>query len=215
DENFPHHGTNLWPEDQEKSDVAEYWFDHGMLPDVRGERPNFASSVALFSRDIIENLLARQPVDHVIETYKKHPLPERGAIFTALRTGENPLPLTALELAMDVLTDGLLGIEQQLESSGGPYILGGFSMVDITMMACLHRLEDTHLDNLLAHPALPELENYWQRLQARYSYKAGILDWHDEQNFRSAIVEVFGNKPSPHLGMLEQKLSAKAAVVSP
>lgn len=211
DEQFPEHGEKLWPTDPEKTEFAEYWFEHGMLPDVRGERPNFASAIASFSLQLLEHMLKRQPLDHVIEKYKKHPLPERGAMFTALRKGERRLPQLAMDVVMDVLVDGLLGIERQLEKTVGPYILGEFSMVDITLMACLHRMEDIHLDGLLSQEALPELNSYWQRLQARPSYKAAILDWHDEENWRSAIIEIYGDQPSPHLGLLQQKLAEKAA----
>ena len=31
--------------------------------------------------------------------------------------------------------------------------------------------------NLLSHPRLPNLANYWNTIQARKSYKEGILDY--------------------------------------
>ncbi|MEM8937262.1 MAG: hypothetical protein AAGC77_12720 [Pseudomonadota bacterium] len=209
DDQFPESGERLWPSDPGKVAVAQYWFDHGMLPDVRGERPNFASAIAMVSLPLLEHMLCRQPMEHVIETYKSHPLPERRAVFTALRTGERRIPAAAVEAALDLIVDGLVGVEKQLEESGGPYVLGAFSIVDITMMACFHRLEDVQLQGVFDHPALKHVREYWRRLQARPSYTSAVIDWHDHANWRTAIVEVFGDAPSPHLGAVVDKLDAR------
>jgi hypothetical protein len=64
------------------------------------------------------------------------------------------------------------------------------------MMACFHRLEDVSLDVLLRHDTVPLLSAYWDRLQARPTYQVAVVDWHDEENFRSAICEVYGDQRS-------------------
>ncbi|MEL7185942.1 MAG: glutathione S-transferase N-terminal domain-containing protein [Pseudomonadota bacterium] len=209
DQTFPDHGARLWPSDPKKAEVAQFWFEHGMLPNQRSESRNFASAIATVTLPLLAHMLRRQPLDHVVERYKKHPLPERGALFTSLRTGERAAPPAILDAALDLIAEGLNSIEEQLKDNGGPYVLGDFSMVDITMMACFHRLEDVRLDSVFGHASLSALNQYWPRLQHRPSYKAAITNWHDEENWRSAIDEVFGEAPSPHLETLKKKIDGR------
>ena len=67
------------------------------------------------------------------------------------------------------------------------------------MMACFHRLEDVRLDDILQETLVPRLSSYWVRLQGRPSYRTAITDMHDEENFRTAIVDVLGDRKSPQL----------------
>ena len=93
-----------------------------------------------------------------------------------------------------------------LSDFGGPWLLGNFSLADVTMMACFHRLEDAHLDAILEDGRLPNLGNYWHRLKARPSYREGILDWHDEAWWCQAIRDVYGDAPSPMLDPIRERL---------
>ena len=67
------------------------------------------------------------------------------------------------------------------------------------MMACFHRLEDVRLDDILQENLVSRLGGYWERLQGRPSYRSAITDMHDEKNFRTAIVYVFGDGKSLQL----------------
>ena len=206
DQTFPDHGEKIWPSDPKEAEFAEYWFEHGMLPNQRSEGRNFASAIATVTLPLLAHMLRRQPLDLVVERYKKHPLPERGAMFTSLRTGDQTTLPAILDAALDLIAEGLINIEKQLKDNDGPYVLGDFSIVDITMMACFHRLEDVRLDVVFGHPSLSALNQYWSRLQQRPSYKTAITDWHDKENWRSAIDEVFGKAPSQHHELLKKKI---------
>ena len=112
---------------------------------------------------------------------------------------------------VDKLCQGLIRLDRQLEKSGGPWLLGEFTLPDITMMACFHRLEDVRLDDILDDGTVPRLSEYWERLQERPSYREAITDMHDEDNFRTAIAEVFGDGKSPHLDQARQTLKQLSA----
>lgn len=207
DEQYPNDGNSLWPTDAQRVAVAEYWFDEGMLDDTRPIGSNFGSAIAHLSRPLLAHMLQRQPLDAVVERYKHHPLENRGKGFVALRKGMMPPPEIHAE-AMSYFIDGLQLLNSQLSEFGGPWLLGDFSVVDITMMACFHRLEDLHLDELLQHDKLPKLGEYWQRLQSRPSYQTAIVDWHDAVNWRTAIDEVFGDSVSPEFEQAAAMLAA-------
>ena len=109
------------------------------------------------------------------------------------------IEIEGMAMVLEKLCQGLIRLDRQLEKSGGPWLLGDFTLPDITMMACFHRLEDVRLDDILQESLVPRLGSYWERLQARPSYRTAITDMHDEENFRTAIVDVFGDGKSPQL----------------
>jgi len=69
-------------------------------------------------------------------------------------------------------------IDDALGQTGGPWILGAqFSLADITLGCVLLRLEETgFLGSFPAKGGLGRLAAYYQRLQARPSWKAAIVD---------------------------------------
>ncbi|MEM7280651.1 MAG: glutathione S-transferase family protein [Pseudomonadota bacterium] len=195
---YPDSGTRLWPTDTRELKIADFWFDEGMLKDDQPLGTNFGTSIAFLSRPLLARMLQRQSLELVIEKYKRHPIEQRRKGFVALRKGVQA-PREVEERALSILINALRVVNDQLAQSGGPWVLDEFSVVDITMMACFHRLEDIHLDDLLAHKTLPELSGYWERLQNRPSYQSAIVAWHDEENWRSAIKDLYGDKKSPIL----------------
>jgi hypothetical protein len=116
----------------------------------------------------------------------------------------------AQERVLNLLTEGLIRVERQLGRSGGPWLLGDYSITDITMMVCFHRFEDVRLDAILFETSLRRTADYWLRLQQRPSYREAVLDWHEEENWRSATREVFGEGQSPQLELLRQKIASAA-----
>ncbi len=204
DEQFPKRGARLWPEDEERRQIAGYWFEEGMLDENGLYGSTFGLAIPILSHPILAHTLSRQPLDLVVEKYRHHPLEIRGKRFTALRRDGTASPPEILTAALNSVCRGLREIDGLLDRFGGPYILGDFSLPDITMMACFHRLEDVRLDGLLDHVTVPRLRDYWQRLQERPSYKIAVTDWHDEVNWRTALTEIFGDRPSHRL---EQALS--------
>jgi glutathione S-transferase len=69
-------------------------------------------------------------------------------------------------------------IDDALGETGGPWILGAqFSLADITLACVLLRLEETgFLASYLERGGLERVDAYYQRLKARPSWKAAILD---------------------------------------
>ena len=129
----------------------------------------------------------------------RHPVEQRRQIFLRLHTeGAEFLPPQAIEGTLSALCGGLAKADDNLAEFGGPWLLGDFSLADITMMACFHRLEDAGLDGLLADGSVSRLGAYWNRLRSRPSYSAGITDWHDD-GWRSAIDDIRGAESSPLL----------------
>ena len=70
-------------------------------------------------------------------------------------------------------------------------MLGAFSQIDVTLMACFHRLEDVSLGDALRETSLDHVGSYWERMQARPSYVEGIEQWHGGE-MREAMAELFG-----------------------
>jgi glutathione S-transferase len=52
-----------------------------------------------------------------------------------------------------------------------------YTAVDSCMTSILHRVNEMRFSSLLSSPKLPNLANYWATIQARQSYKEGILDY--------------------------------------
>lgn len=210
DEKYPDSGVRLWPSDQQRQQIANYWFEEAMLKEDLPMDGNFGNAVASISLPILVNTLQRQPLKVLQAKMARHPLRQNAEIFLNLHQQGWEVSEDAHGRVLSLLTDGLLRVEKQLERSGGPWLLGDYSITDITMMACFHRFEDVRLDAILAEPALRKTSDYWQRLQQRPSYREAVLDWHEEENWRSAIREVFGTGESKLLQPLRRKLASAA-----
>ena len=199
DDERPDSGVRLWPEEPRRRSWAAEWFELGMLDDTKPMGATFGTAIPLITLPILARLLQRQPTETVSANMARHPVEQRRQIFLRLhREGSGSLPPPVMDGALDALCRGLATAEENLAAFGGPWLLGDFSLADITMMACFHRLEDVGLDGLLRDESVPHLGAYWDRLRTRPSYSAGITDWHDD-GWRSAIEEIRGSEPSPLL----------------
>ena len=210
DDAHPESGQRLWPAEAPRQAFAEQWFQLGMLDDSRRLGTTFGTAIPVLTLPILAKLLERQPVETVAANMGHHPVPQRRALFMRLRErekGAGELPPQALEGALDSLCQGLATANGNLAEFGGPWLLGEFSLADITMMACFHRLQDVGLEAALHDEAVPHLGGYWERLQARHSYAEGVTKWQDA-GWRSAIEEIWGGAPSPLLSDIRRRLSA-------
>ena len=206
DQQYPDSGARLWPINEDEVRIAEFWFDEGMLKDDQPLGSNRGTSVALLTLPLLARMLSRQPLELVVEKYQRHPMESRRKAFVGLRKGGGALPPKVMETGARTLVSGLKTLDAQLGSSPGPWALSEFSVVDITMMACFHRLQDLRLDGILQHQALPNLSGYWASLRKRPSYQSAILDWHDEVNWRSAVRELDGAADNPFLEPILRRL---------
>ncbi len=207
DEYFPDSGISLWPSDAERARLAGEWFEEGMLTQDAPLGLTFGNAIPVVSGELLAHTLQKQPLEAVEQNMSHHPIETRAKMFVRLRRHGSNISSEKMDVLLTTLARGLRSINQQLADTDGRWLLGDFSLPDITLMACFHRLKDVHLDDALRHPVVPNLAPYWERLQERPSYKTGITDWHDQDNLRPAIAEVYGGKPSRYLDQLNQKLA--------
>ena len=197
DKIYPDSGVRLWPSDPERLSIAQKWFDEGMLKENERYGSNFGMGIPILSHPILAQTLQKQPLDLVVQKYRNHPIESRGKRFTTLRREGRAFPKEIFTEALSHVCRGLIEMNELLDRFGGPWLLGDFTLPDITMMACFHRLKDVKLDVLLNHEAIPLMARYWDGLQKRKSYQEAVLNWHDEENWRAALKVVYGEGPSP------------------
>lgn len=205
DDYAPQQGTPLMPTDKEALAVLDHEIMENALRSDIGLGENFGTSIAGASTYILANILKRRPVLAVMWDYlTKHPDPMRKIAFCVLRL-RGGLPKPLYEKFIRKLAGGLADTEQRL-ADGRDYMFGAYSMLDVMMTAHLHRIADVHLDAILQTGKLPHLAAYWQRVQARASYKPAITDLHSWE-WRAAMDDVYQGQPSPFLPLLETELA--------
>ena len=207
DNHAPTQGTALIP----KSAAGLAALDEQVMENaLRGDialGDNFGTSIAGASTYILAHILKRRPALAVMWDYvTKHPDPMRKFAFCVLRL-RGGLPKPLYKKFIHRLALGLADCEQRL-ADGRDYMFGDYTMLDIMMTAHLHRLEDVHLDGILATGKLPHLAAYWQRVQARPSYQPAITDQHSWE-WRAAMDDVYQGQASPFLPLLESQLDAR------
>ena len=197
DDNYPDNGQKLWPSDPARIKIAQKWFEDGMLNEDARYGSNFGMSIPILTHPFLAHTLNKQSLDLVVEKYRNHPIKSRGQRFTELRRHGKAFPKEVFTEALTNVCRGLSDINKLLEKYGGPWLLGEFTLPDITMMACFHRLSDINLGVLLSHEKVPLVWDYWARLQERPSFQEAVLNWYDYKNWRPSIIEVYGNRISP------------------
>ena len=200
---FPEQGERLWPTDASRQEIVQEWFDTGMLKDDAPEDA-FGTAIAMLTVPVLQTVLKMHPEAWLEESLSRHPTPFRIPLYLGMRRApEIPPPPSS---AIDAVCRGLKRANENLTQFGGPWLLGDFSLADVTMMACFHRLEDVHLVQILHDQRLPELGDYWERLQGRRSYEEGIVAWHDNEYWRKAIEDIYGQRQSPILEQVREHL---------
>jgi glutathione S-transferase len=207
DNHAPKQGTPLLPQSEAGlAALDEQIMENALRSDIAlGD--NFGTSIAGASTYILANILKRRPALAVMWDYlTKHPDPMRKFAFCVLRL-RGGLPKPLYEKFIRRLALGLADCEQRL-ANGRDYMFGDYTMLDIMMTAHLHRIEDVHLDSILTTGKLPHLAAYWQRVQARPSYKPAMSDQHSWE-WRAAMDEIYKGQASPFLPLLESALDAR------
>ena len=194
---FPNSGEMLWPREAKRRKIAEKWFKEGMLNEDGRYGSSFGMGIPILTHPFLAYTLNKQPIDLVVKKYKNHPIKSRGKRFTELRLEGKAFPPEVFSEALKNICRGLIEINKLLEDYGGPWLLGNFTLPDITMMACFHRLADINLEVLLCNDKVPLVGDYWVRLQSRPSFQEAIVNWYDYENWRPAIIEVYGDQISP------------------
>ena len=206
DQLHPEQGVRLIPQDPELDEAVKAWVLQSSLRDDIKFGKSLGTSIPMLSSPVIKACINRQPAFHVVKKFRKHPVLSRRVNFFLLRFLP-VLPKVVFHDSVATVANALVSIEKALNDGGGPFLLGEFTQVDVMMMAHFHRLEDVALAEMLNWDNLPNIREYWQRLQVRPSYKTAVTDW-PEENWRWAIQKVFGGKPSPRLPELKRKVSS-------
>ncbi len=175
----------LVPDDPARRDEMQRWIDRSSLtgdPLAHGDAsagnavpsltvPIFAAMIDRIAyRNILEGLLfhfdRRRPL--VFLLFKLLGLEKLHRLAPAMKT------LARSRRRMGRHLDAL---EEKL-ASGGPWILGdAFSLADVSWLVIFERLEQVDsLHLFLGEGRRPACTAYWQRLRARPSYRAAILE---------------------------------------
>ncbi len=211
DQYAPEQGTPLWPKDSSARQQLEAQISESALDDKVEIGENFGSSTAGASIYLLANILRRRPALAVMRDYLfRHPNKRRAVLFVVLRLFGG-LPGSFYKKFIRRLASGLVAMEQSLQH-GKEYFLGDYSAIDAMLAAHFHRLEDIALGELLSSGEFPNIKAYWQRLQQRPSYEKAILSEHEEE-WRTAIQEVYGDKSNPYIGMLRREVEKYRAEV--
>jgi glutathione S-transferase len=129
-------------------------------------------------------MIERIPYWNIVEGLLFHYDRKRPMIFLTFKfRGLDKLP--SLAPAMKILARSrkqmgvhLDALEAQLESTGGPWILGeAFSLADVSWLVIFERLRQVDSLHVFTGDGLrPRCGEYWERLTKRPSYQAAILD---------------------------------------
>ena len=210
DDYAPEQGTPLMPTDKQALAVLDQEIMENALRSDIGLGENFGTSIAGASTYILANILKRRPALAVMWDYlTKHPDPMRKFAFCVLRL-RGGLPEPLYEKFIRRLARGLADTERRL-ADGRDYMFGSYCMLDVMMTAHLHRIADVHLDAIFNSGKLLHLAAYWQRVQARASYKPAITDQHSWE-WRAAMETVYRGQPSPFLPLLESELAKRQSI---
>jgi glutathione S-transferase len=169
-------GTDLFPDNINK-DRFNNLLDFVKLDEEKDLGETLGTTAGGISATILVRLLCKRPLLSVIWDYStKHSIKKRVPIFILLRILGKPPEKLCKKMAL-ALSKHLVYIEDILRHEK-PFIMGDkYTAIDSCMTSILHRVNEMRFSSLLSSPKLPNLANYWATIQARQSYKEGILDY--------------------------------------
>ena len=199
DEYQGNNAINLWPLDPKKKETLRKWVYDTTIDESVKLGQSFGTSIPLFSTGLIEVLIKKLSLKTILNIIFNHPRRERKVVFVmmyflSIKNKIGPL-------AYESFVNGLFEIENQLSDQG--FLFDDFGHADINLMCCFNRLEELGLGPVLHMDTFPKISSYWKNLQARPSYKEGILNFVDHEQ---TIEEAFPDKFNPHLANLVAKV---------
>jgi len=129
-------------------------------------------------------MVAYIPYREIVRGLLTHPNQERPLFFALLKfrsvhglPGIRPV-MRILHRARACMADHLDALGRQLERHGGPWIAAErFTLADISWVVLLDRLAEADWDQYFwGGGKRPAVAAYWERLQARPSYRSEIVD---------------------------------------
>jgi len=183
----PDGSAALVPADPALQVEMKTWVDRGIISsaDPMENMPERAGScIPALTLPVFVTAIRYIPLRRILVGFLFHPDKARPAFFAAaklfgLRVMLSQKPVKSMvHQARDHMRHHLAGLVQQLDGSGGPWILGKqYTLADITWSCMILRLHETGwLDFYLRDPDLAAVGDYFVRLQARPSWKAAITE---------------------------------------
>jgi len=179
-------GRQLLPSDPAIKALVERWTDCASLVGnaLQGPERRAGHCVPGLTMPIFATMVAYIPYREILKGLLTHPNKERPLFFTLLRFRTvHGLPklspvMKALRRARRHMGNHLDSLAQLLDGHGGPWIAGAqFTLADVSWVVILDRLVEADWDDYLwGNGKRPTIAAYWERLQARPSYRSEILE---------------------------------------
>lgn len=169
-------GTDLFPVNINQ-DRFNNLLDFVKLDEDKELGETLGTTAGGISATILVRLLCKRSLLSVIWDYStKHSIKKRIPIFILLRILGKPPEKLSKKMAL-ALSKHLVYIEDILKHEK-PFMMGDqYTAIDSCMTSILHRINEMRFTNLLTSENLPNIAKYWKIIQARPSYKEGILDY--------------------------------------
>jgi len=185
-EHAPPGSPALVPENLSLRDKMEYWIDRSSItgdPLNRGDE-SAGNAIPGLTVPIFAAMIDRIALWKILEGALFHFDKRRPFVFLTLKLlGLEKLnriapAIKAIARSHRQMRAHLDALEQQLQKSGGPWILGSvFSLADVSWLVIFQRLVQVDsLDVFLGEGRRPACAAYWARLRERPSYRRAILD---------------------------------------
>ena len=169
-------GTDLFPVNINQ-DRFNNLLDFVKLDEDKELGETLGTTAGGISATILVRLLCKRSLLSVIWDYStKHSIKKRIPIFILLRILGKPPEKLCKKMVL-ALSKHLVYIEDILKHEK-PFMMGDqYTAIDSCMTSILHRINEMRFTNLLTSENLPNIAKYWKIIQARPSYKEGILDY--------------------------------------
>lgn len=162
-----------------RTELCDRWCERGSLPSggppSKHELHRFTGiAIGLLSQPSIVGCgLSTITTIDLLWALFRHPQPMRVVLRFVQRFMGMALPDWKMRQALEAVEFALDDMEEQL---GRTQFLAGdeYSLADVTWTANLSRLSDLGYGPLLIHPRT-HVRNYWDRMQARQSFKEAIV----------------------------------------
>ena len=182
----PPPGRELVPQDPRAEAEMQRWVDRASLT---GDDPMAAANLSAgnavpgLTVPLFAAMLVDIPVWRILEGLLFHRLRERPLLFLAMkllglrRLARSPAAKVIARCAHH-MAHHLDALEEQLERSGGPSILGdAFTLADVSWIPILDRLREADsIHCFLGDGRRPAVTAYWAALRRRPSYQKAIVE---------------------------------------
>ncbi len=181
----PAAGPGLVPSDADLHTAMDYWVDRSSITEDPLEHGDVSAGNAVpgLTLPLFAAMIETIPYHRIFEGFLFHFDKRRPALFTALKArGLAKLhrispAIKALARSRRQMARHLDDLEQQLNDSGGPWILGeAFTLADVSWLVIFERLVQADCLHVFLGEKRPACTTYWSSLQKRPSYQSAIQD---------------------------------------